>query len=77
MDEKDLFKAPDTEALRAAKQRQDFYEMAMSLPELSDIIADAVIERYKVCRHDKTLTAESLGIGRATLYRKLDKLGIV
>ena len=37
---------------------------------------DAIITAYKASRGNLTRTAHILGIGRATLYRKLDKFGL-
>jgi len=37
---------------------------------------DAIITAYKASRGNLTKTARMLGIGRATLYRKLDKFGL-
>ncbi len=35
-----------------------------------------VSKRYSVYKKDKELAAKSLGISRATLYRKIEKYGI-
>ena len=37
---------------------------------------DAIITAYRASRGNLTKTARILGIGRATLYRKLDKFGL-
>lgn len=46
------------------------------IQSLEEIERNAIEEAYKACEGNPTKTAQILGIGRATLYRKLKKFGL-
>ena len=46
------------------------------IQSLEEIERRAIEEAYKACEGNPTKTAQALGIGRATLYRKLKKFGL-
>ena len=46
------------------------------IQSLEEIERHAIEEAYKACEGNPTKTAQILGIGRATLYRKLKKFGL-
>ncbi len=46
------------------------------IQSLDEIERLAIEEAYEACKRNPTKTAEALGIGRATLYRKLKKFGL-
>ncbi len=47
-----------------------------SIRSLEEMERDAIEEAFKACKRNPTKTAQVLGIGRATLYRKLKKFGL-
>lgn len=49
---------------------------ALKYKTLDKILKEAVLQRYKELDENKTLTAETLGISRATMYRYLDEMGV-
>ena len=46
------------------------------VPTLEEVKARVTKEAYEACDHNISLTAKKLGLGRATLYRQLEKYGI-
>lgn len=49
-------------------------EKCLTLAELEKLY---IIQTYTFCKHNKNTAAKILGIGRATLYRKLRKYGVL
>ena len=48
---------------------------AFDIEPLEAVIRNAIKHAWQATGHDKELTARALGIGRSTLYRKLEKYG--
>ena len=51
-------------------------ESAEHIRTIEELKRDAVEHAYRVCDENATAAAEKLGIGRATMYRLLDKYGL-
>ncbi|MEI8032941.1 MAG: sigma-54 dependent transcriptional regulator [Chlorobiaceae bacterium] len=64
---------PVTEVPQHEERNENGSAVAYTLEEHE---RDAIIKAYKVSHGNLTRTARLLGIGRATLYRKLDKFGL-
>ncbi|MEC9486790.1 MAG: sigma-54 dependent transcriptional regulator [Prosthecochloris sp.] len=69
---KELCKAPESplQTEPAVTSSQD------GIIPLDEIERNAITEAYRICEGNPTKTARLLGIGRATLYRKLKKFGL-
>ncbi|MCB2199630.1 sigma-54 dependent transcriptional regulator [bacterium] len=52
------------------------FRSADDVPSLEDVKAWAIKEAYEACDGNISLTAKKLGLGRATLYRMLEKYGL-
>jgi len=65
--------APDKSAEAVYSDPKAANNISWSLEEHE---RDAIIKAYKASQGNLTRTARMLGIGRATLYRKLDKFGL-
>lgn len=59
-------------ALRARRAREDEQLDLPSLARVRDFWIRAVL---RLCRGDKTRAARLLGIGRSTLYRRVEEMG--
>ncbi|MCB2213055.1 sigma-54 dependent transcriptional regulator [bacterium] len=72
---------PESEASAAAVQYKPSsawptYDSADDVPTLEEVKAWITKQAYEACNHNISLTAKKLGLGRATLYRQLEKYGI-
>ncbi len=52
------------------------FRRAEDVPSLEEVKAWAIREAFEACKHNVSLTAKKLELGRATLYRMLEKYGI-
>ena len=52
------------------------YRSPEEAPTLEEVKAWAIQEAYEACNHNISMTAKQLGLGRATLYRLIEKYGI-
>jgi len=52
------------------------FESEKDVPTLEEIKAWAIEKAFKACNENVSLTAKKLGLGRATLYRMLEKYGM-
>jgi len=52
------------------------FRTADDVPSLEEIKALAIREAFRACGGNVSLTAKKLGLGRATLYRMLEKFGL-
>jgi Nif-specific regulatory protein len=67
--------APEAQAEQAVAPPPIQFEEDVIVP-LSELERRAILHALKVTRHNVTRAARALGIGRATMYRKLDRYKI-
>ena len=68
------------ENIRDKRYQEEAYNEVNSIRTLEDLEREEIIKalkKYKNYKKDKVLVAKSLGISRATLYRKLEKYKLI
>lgn len=68
------------ENIRDKRYQEEIYNEVNSIRTLEDLEREEIIKalkKYKNYKKDKELVAKSLGISRATLYRKLEKYKLI